>query len=390
MVREDPKRRGLLFAGSEQAVYVSFDDGDHWQSLRVNMPATSIRDLVIKDDDLVVGTHGPLVLDSRRHHAAAADRRRRAGARPTHLFTPQAAWRFRWNKNTDTPLPPDEPAGQNPPDGAILHYRLSTRGRRGHARDPRRAGGGRAPLLEPAMRPSRRSRAATLPDYWIRPPQALRTSPGLHRFVWDLRHPAPAVASYSYPIAAIAGDTPRTPQGTLVAPGTYTARLRVDGAESTAPLVVRMDPRVKTTAGRPAAPVRDLAGHRRGLDARGRDLAGRAGERPVGEPGPRPRRWRRRRSRARKVRRRSSSDRWRAPTCRRPRQMLAAWKETASAIDAAITAWERRQAVAMAGRPTGRDTGDGNVGALAGTGPMICASTSCLMPILSAVLAFAM
>ena len=113
VVREDPKRRGLLFAGIEQAVYVSFDDGDHWQSLRLNMPATSIRDLVIKDDDLVVGTHGrsfwildditPLRAD--QGGDAAAD---------VHLFQPQQAWRFRWNKNTDTPLPPDEPAGQNP------------------------------------------------------------------------------------------------------------------------------------------------------------------------------------------------------------------------------------------------------------------------------------
>ena len=123
VVREDPKRRGLLFAGTEQAVYVSFDDGEHWQSLRNNMPATSIRDLVIKDDDVVVGTHGRsfYILDDitplRQVNAAVS-------IADVHLFAPQDAIRFRWNKNTDTPLPPDEPAGQNPPDGAILHYSL--------------------------------------------------------------------------------------------------------------------------------------------------------------------------------------------------------------------------------------------------------------------------
>src|SRR5204863_324774 len=119
-----PERRGLLFAGSEQAVYVSFDDGDHWQSLRLNMPATSIRDLIIKDNDLVVGTHGRSfwILDDitplRQLNATATN----ANA---YLFKPQTAIRFRWSKWPDTPLPPDEPAGENPPDGAIIDYRLS-------------------------------------------------------------------------------------------------------------------------------------------------------------------------------------------------------------------------------------------------------------------------
>src|SRR5438093_4478641 len=118
VVREDPKRRGLLFAGSETQVWVSFDDGDHWQSLRLNMPATSIRDLIIKDDDIVLGTHGRSfwILDD-----VTPLRQLRAGApAATLLFAPQLATRFRWNKNTDTPLPPDEPAGENPPDGAII------------------------------------------------------------------------------------------------------------------------------------------------------------------------------------------------------------------------------------------------------------------------------
>jgi hypothetical protein len=137
VVREDPKRRGLLFAGSETQVWVSFDDGDHWSSLRLNMPATSIRDLVIKDDDIAVGTHGRSfwILDdiaSLRQLTAATERG------DATLFKPAAAYRFRWSKYTDTPLPPDEPYGQNPPDGAIIDYHLGAeRARRCDARDPR-------------------------------------------------------------------------------------------------------------------------------------------------------------------------------------------------------------------------------------------------------------
>ena len=125
VVREDPKRKGLLFAGSETQVYVSFDDGDHWQSLRLNMAASSVRDLVIKDDDLVVGTHGRgiWILDDitplRQIDATTAQQ-------DVVLFKPQTAWRVRWNMNTDTPLPPDEPTAPNPPEGAIIDYYLKS------------------------------------------------------------------------------------------------------------------------------------------------------------------------------------------------------------------------------------------------------------------------
>jgi photosystem II stability/assembly factor-like uncharacterized protein len=244
VVREDPQRRGLLFAGSEQAVYVSFDDGDHWQSLRLNMPATSIRDLVIKDDDLVVGTHGRSfwILDDITPLRQAAPSVFAANA---HLFTPAAAYRFRWNKNTDTPLPPDEPAGENPPEGAILNYWLKSDARvvtleilddtkaivrRYSSGDPPE------PLVE----------GRNTPDYWIRPHRALSARGGFHRFVWDLHHERPAVPSFSYPIAAIYMNTPRTPLGSWVLPGTYTVRLTVDGQAFTAPLIVRLDPRVHT------------------------------------------------------------------------------------------------------------------------------------------------
>ncbi|MDQ2898976.1 MAG: glycoside hydrolase, partial [Acidobacteriota bacterium] len=123
VVREDPKRKGLLYAGTERAVYVSFDDGDHWQSLRLNMPATSIRDLTIKDDDLIAGTHGRgfWILDDVTPLRQITARVAQSAA---FLFRPETALRVRWDTNTDTPLPPDEPAGQNPPDGAILDYFL--------------------------------------------------------------------------------------------------------------------------------------------------------------------------------------------------------------------------------------------------------------------------
>ncbi len=262
VVREDPSRRGLLFAGSEQAVYVSFDDGEHWQSLRVNMPATSIRDLVIKGDDLVAGTHGRAfwILDDITPLRQLPDVTLSAGP---HLFTPQQALRVRWNTNTDTPLPPDEPAGQNPPDGAILHYWLpdDTSGpvtlelldgtgavvRRYASDDPPE------PLVE----------GRNTPDYWIRPHQPLATTRGLHRFVWDLRHERPAVTSFSYPIAAILRGTPRTPLGSWVMPGRYTVRLTVAGQVRTAPLQVRMDPRVTTSE----AGIRQMYELSRALDA---------------------------------------------------------------------------------------------------------------------------
>ena len=126
-VREDPKRKGLLFAGTERAVYVSFDDGDHWQSLRLNMPATSVRDLTIKDNDLAVATHGRgfWILDDITPLRQLDDK---VVASNAFLFAPELAYRVRWDTNTDTPLPPDEPAGQNPPDGAIFNYYLKSAG----------------------------------------------------------------------------------------------------------------------------------------------------------------------------------------------------------------------------------------------------------------------
>jgi len=251
-LREDTQRRGLLFAGSEQQVHVSFDDGQRWQSLRLNMPATSIRDLAIKDADLVVGTHGRgfWILDD---FSALRELTPDLARAPAYLFRTATAWRFRSNKNTDTPLPPDEPAAANPPDGVVFSYLLG-------------AGAERPVTLEiietltgETIRRYSSDDAAegpipgrNMPDYWIRPPQRVMTSPGLHRFVWDLRYAPPAVDRFTYPIAAAASDTPRVPRGMFVMPGTYQVRLTVGGRVLRQPVVVRMDPRVKT-------PVADLA-----------------------------------------------------------------------------------------------------------------------------------
>ena len=245
VVREDPRRPGLLYAGTERTVYVSFDDGENWQSLRLNLPATSIRDLIIKDDDLVIGTHGRgfWILDD-----ITPLRQVRPGSvagRP-HLFEPQRAWRFRWNKYTDTPPPPEEPAGENPPDGAILHYYLANDARGPVTLEILDAEGGLVRSYSSDDQPEPPLEGQNVPDYWPRPQQLLSAEAGLHRFVWDMHYPRPAVLRLRYPISAIAYNTPVSPVGPSVLPGRYTVRLTADGQTQTQPLVVTMDPRVTT------------------------------------------------------------------------------------------------------------------------------------------------
>ena len=241
-------RKGLLFAGTERAAHVSFDDGESWQPLRLNMPATSIRDLVVQRDDVVVGTHGRsfwILDDISPLRQINAD----VTAAPAHLFKPQLAYRYRRNTNTDTPLPPEEPAGKNPPDGAIIYYHLKTKPA--------------VPVLleifDDKNRLVQRYSSADRPQpvtegeldvplYWLRPPQPLSAEAGTHRFVWDL-HYAPTEGGRgqrTYAISGIYGDTPPAPTGPLAHPGPYTVRLTVDGVRFEQPLTLKMDPRVKT------------------------------------------------------------------------------------------------------------------------------------------------
>jgi hypothetical protein len=244
-VKEDPKRKGLLFAGTENEVYVSFDDGDHWQSLRVNMPATSIRDLVVKDDDLVVGTHGRgfWILDDITPLRQITPEALNTAA---VLFKPETATRFEWNRNTDTPLPPDEPAGENPPDGAILNYYLQHDASGLVTLEIRDAAGQVIRRYASDDKPIELKDEGEVPAYWMRPSRILAATGGLHRFVWDLHYPPPPGVPRTYPIAATPHDTASEPKGPWVVPGTYTARLTVGGKSYTQPLTIRMDPRVKS------------------------------------------------------------------------------------------------------------------------------------------------
>jgi photosystem II stability/assembly factor-like uncharacterized protein len=247
-VREDPVRKGLLFAGTENSVWVSFDDGDHWQPLQLNLPRTSMRDLWIKDDDLIVATHGRSfwILDDiapLREIAAGVNNSAR-------LYGPAAAYRIQRDTYTDTPMPPDEPAGANPPDGAILDYFLPSAAKSvaieildGKGQVLRRYANTDKPEAT-----EQELREQLIPLYWVRPPHPLSTLPGMHRWVWDLHYTAPESMRHDYPISAVPHDTPRYPLGPNALPGTYTVRLSVDGRTSTAPLTVKMDPRIKTPA----------------------------------------------------------------------------------------------------------------------------------------------
>jgi photosystem II stability/assembly factor-like uncharacterized protein len=246
-VREDPIRQGLLLAGTERSVYVSFDDGDHWQSLRMNLPATSIRDLVIHQDDVVVGTHGRSfwILDNitplRQITGPAAEG-------DAFLFMPQLTYRMRRNNNTDTPLPPEIPAGQNPPDGAMLDYYLKAATAEPVTLDVLDSAGTRVRRFSSADKPDPvNPDELNIPLYWIRPASTLSAAAGMHRFVWDLHYPPPDSLQHEYPISAIYRDTPREPVGPIALPGLYTVKLTVGARTFTQPLTVKMDPRVKSS-----------------------------------------------------------------------------------------------------------------------------------------------
>jgi photosystem II stability/assembly factor-like uncharacterized protein len=240
VVKEDPIKKGLLFAGSETAVYVSFDDGDHWQSLRLNMPATSIRDLVIKDNDLVVATHGRafwILDDIKRLRQLSPETKQN-----TLLFKPSDAYRVRWNMNSDTPLPQEEPVGQNPPDGAVIDYYLSSKVK-GDVKLEIQDSSGKMIWHYTVLPTPDTIPLLNIPTYWIRPFQVLGTEAGAHRYVWDLHEQALNLAP-SYPIAAIYKQTAPEYTSPWVMPGTYSINLTVEGQVHKQTLLVKLDPRV--------------------------------------------------------------------------------------------------------------------------------------------------
>jgi photosystem II stability/assembly factor-like uncharacterized protein len=272
-IREDPRQKGLLYAATDTQVWVSVDDGDSWQSLRLDMPAISVRDLQVKDDstclcsDLVAGTHGRgyWILDNVTPLRQAAAIRTAASARMSYLVKPAPAVRVRFGMNDPTPWPPEVPAGENPPPGAILDYFLGADAsgpvtidildgagkpvRTYSSTDPVR---NPDPAIDPAAydRICRDNPAAPdcgLPLYWPAPQMVVSAKAGMHRVGWDLRlqplgegggRGGNAVPRRTYP----AVNAPWAP------PGAYTVRLTVDGKSYPQPLTLHLDPRVKTPA----------------------------------------------------------------------------------------------------------------------------------------------
>ncbi len=251
-VREDPQKKGLLFAGTERAVYVSFDDGANWQALRLNMAVSSVRDLIVKDDDLVAATHGRgfWILDNitplRQIDGSSVNQE-------VMLFKPTVGWRVRWNTSTDMPWPVEEPTAPNPPDGAMIDYYLKADAsgpitleilekdgrvvRRYSSEDPV------TPIPDPPNAP--------VPVYWYRQPQVLSTRTGMHRFIWDVHYdplPARAGGGGGLSIQAIPRNSAPALTTPWVNPGVYTVKLTVNGKSVTQPLTVKQDPRVKTPA----------------------------------------------------------------------------------------------------------------------------------------------
>ncbi len=261
VVREDPQDASLLYAGTQTGMYVSFDRGDRWQPLQLNLPTAAVNDITVHDDDLVIATYGRAlwILDDvtplRQIEAA------RASAEAAFVFKPATAWRVRWDNNQDTPLPPEVPAGQNPPDGAILDYDLRS-AVQGAVTLSIRDGAGRVVREYTNDAPAADNSMPNVPMYWFKAPDVVAVGAGMHRFVWDLRYPTPPSLDYgadgnpsdstSYGIiaTAIVGQSPRQqPVGPLALPGTYEVRLTLDGHTFSRALEVKNDPRSQIAPG---------------------------------------------------------------------------------------------------------------------------------------------
>jgi photosystem II stability/assembly factor-like uncharacterized protein len=238
-IREDPQTRGLLFAGAERGVYVSFDDGDHWQSLQLNLPVSSVRDLTIHGDDLVIATHGRSfwILDNITPLRQTSEARK---AMEVWLYRPAAAIRVDNDDFVGTPLPPEEPTAENPPNGAVIDYFLKSP-----------ASKVTLEVFDAEHKLVRRfssddhiaPKHSSLPvaERWFPKPEILATNSGMHRFVWNLTW-----GSSGGPITDEDADF-RNPSGPKAVPGIYQVRLTVDGQVQTQPLQVVMDPRSSAT-----------------------------------------------------------------------------------------------------------------------------------------------
>ena len=249
VIRADTKKAGLLFAGTESSMYVSFDNGDNWQSLMLNLPNTSYRDIAIKDNDLVVGTYGRgfWILDD---IAPLRQLTPTIAAEPSHLFKPSDAIRVRRNVNGDTPFPPEVPRAENPPLGAVIYYTLAAKPSSDITLDISDAAGKPVRHYSSAPMPPLSEAPQAIPDFWKEVPRSMPTDVGLNRFNWNIRYDNPPSFSHNYAqvMGAVPFETPPSPEGPLAAPGVYTVKLTVDGKSSTQTVTVKNDPRSPASA----------------------------------------------------------------------------------------------------------------------------------------------
>ncbi len=242
VIRTDTVKEGLLFAGTESSMYVSFNDGDSWQSLMQNLPNTSYRDMVIHGDDIVVGTYGRSfwVLDD------ISPLRQLAGStahEAAHLFKPADAIRVRRNVNGDTPFPPEIPHAQNPPLGAVIDYYLSSVPSGTVSIVIKDMAGNEVRHMSSAPLAPSTDAPPPVPDFWVEKLSPLPTEIGDNRINWNLRCDSPHAGNHSYEINANPGETPASPEGPLVCPGAYKVILTVDGKSYEQMVTVKNDPR---------------------------------------------------------------------------------------------------------------------------------------------------
>jgi hypothetical protein len=229
VIRNDTKKAGLLFAGTESGLYVSFDDGDHWQSLMTNLPNTSYRDITIKGNDLVVATYGRgrWVIDE---FSMLREITPTVSTEAVRFFKPGDAYRTRRNVNSNTPFPPEVPQALNPVDGVTLDYWLA----RAPAHDVTlvvvdASGALVRHMTSAAGVPVKEAARPPHPNFWVAPPEQLPAKAGENRAHWNLRYDSPPAFSHSFEINANPGLTPPSPEGPVALPGVYTFKLNVDG-----------------------------------------------------------------------------------------------------------------------------------------------------------------
>ncbi len=240
-VRQDTEQRDLLYAGTEFGIYVSFDAGDHWQPLQLNLPVSSVRDMQVHGDDLVIATHGRAfwILDNMTplRQAAAEEK-----AKSVMLYKPATTVRIDNDDFAGTPLPPEEPTAENPPQGAVLDYVLKSPAH-GVVLIITDAYGKvvRHFSSEDSVPPL--PRTAAIAERWFPAPQTLEKTAGMHRFIWDLFWGSSGAPSAD----GDTGEDAGAPHGPRVAPGVYQAKLTVDGQTFAQSLTVVMDPRSPAT-----------------------------------------------------------------------------------------------------------------------------------------------